>query len=495
MFFILVNVVLFLALLKIIALVTKPLSRNKYSGLVNGQDKQNPYFTIGFFHPFCHSGGGGERVLWSAVKALQDYYPNCVCVIYTGDKVQSPSEFLDKAYERFTIKLDPNRTKFVGLRLRFLVLDKYYPMFTLLGQSVGSLVLAIEAFVKFIPDIYFETTGYAFTYPLYKHIANVPVCCYTHYPTISTDMLEIVTQQVPRYNNRRLISQSVLLTKCKMVYYQLFAKMYSWCGRCSDCVMVNSSWTQAHINNLWSLAYKTRTIYPPCDVNKLEPVFSDKRHDENFYIASVAQIRPEKNHQLQIRALAKFLEKVKQSGSSVDNIKLMLIGSCRNEEDFRRVQSLEELAQSLKVDDKVEFKLNFTFDNLLISLAESAVGIHSMIDEHFGIGVVECMAAGTIIVAHNSAGPKMDIVVPYKGEKTGFLAESEDDYCEALYQIYTMSPKKRSSIREAAREHVKKFSQEKFNVTFIEAFNTLCFDEYINRLRIGRSENTRSRNE
>jgi alpha-1,2-mannosyltransferase len=28
--------------------------------------------TIGFFHPFCNSGGGGERVLWSAVKAIQD---------------------------------------------------------------------------------------------------------------------------------------------------------------------------------------------------------------------------------------------------------------------------------------------------------------------------------------------------------------------------------------------------------------------------------------
>ncbi len=85
------------------------------------------------------------------------------------------------------------------------------------------------------------------------------------------------------------------------------------------------------------------------------------------------------------------------------------------------------------------------------------------------------MAAGLVMLAHNSAGPKMDIVVPYRGEKTGFLAETEDQYCDSLYAIYKMDVKKRTSIREAAKEHVKKFSQEKFNSDFLEVFNELCF--------------------
>lgn len=33
-----------------------------------------------------------------------------------------------------------------------------------------------------------------------------------------------------------------------------------------------------------------------------------------------------------------------------------------------------------------------------------------MIDEHFGIALVEFLAAGLLVVAHNSAGPKMDIL-------------------------------------------------------------------------------------
>jgi alpha-1,2-mannosyltransferase len=42
-----------------------------------------------------------------------------------------------------------------------------------------------------------------------------------------------------------------------------------------------------------------------------------------------------------------------------------------------------------------------------------------MKDEHFGIGVVEFMASGLIPLVHQSAGPWLDIVVPFKGQATG----------------------------------------------------------------------------
>ncbi len=169
---------------------------------------------------------------------------------------------------------------------------------------------------------------------------------------------------------------------------------------------------------------------------------------------------------------------MKQNNQKIDKIKLKLIGSCRNGEDDARVNMLKELAKSLNVYDQTEFNLNFSFDILLDQLAQSAVGIHSMIDEHFGIGIVECMAAGTVMIAHNSAGPKMDIVVPHRGEKTGFLSETEDEYCENLYLIFNMSVKKRNAIRQAAKEHVKKFSQKEFNKSFLESFTNLCFNKH-----------------
>lgn len=77
---------------------------------------------------------------------------------------------------------------------------------------------------------------------------------------------------------------------------------------------------------------------------------------------------------------------MKTPDEELKKVKLLLIGSCRDKDDENRVENLKKLAKELNVDCYVEFKLNFSFENLLINLAESAVGIHSMIDEHFGIG-------------------------------------------------------------------------------------------------------------
>lgn len=474
--YILLNLLLLLVTLKLTAYFVRKSSKIRYGSITENA------FSVGFFHPFCNSGGGGERVLWSAIKALQDRYPDCTCLIYTGDCEATPEDIIKNASERLNIELDPERTRFIYLRLRFITMATYYPLFTLLGQSLGSVILGIEALVKCVPDIYMETTGYAFTYPLFYYIGGVPVACYTHYPTISTDMLQRVSSQSITYNNSRLIGKSIFLTNCKLIYYKMFARLYSLCGRCADCVMVNSSWTQNHINQIWGLAYRTRIVYPPCDVKKFEPIFSDEKHDTNFYIASVAQIRPEKNHQLQIKSFAKFLERVSIEENlepkELSHIKLFIIGSCRHGEDKKRAETLRELARKLGLEDHVELKLNFKFEYLLQYLSESAVGLHTMVDEHFGIGVVECMAAGLITIAHNSAGPKMDIVVPYKGEKSGFLAETEEEYSNCMYEIYKMKSEKRASIRRSAREHVKKFSQEKFDLNFIDTFNELCFQKY-----------------
>ena len=58
---------LFFVLLKVACHFVKLKSKLKFRHPTN-ESKQ---FTVGFFHPFCNSGGGGERVLWSAVKAIQ----------------------------------------------------------------------------------------------------------------------------------------------------------------------------------------------------------------------------------------------------------------------------------------------------------------------------------------------------------------------------------------------------------------------------------------
>lgn len=83
------------------------------------------------------------------------------------------------------------------------------------------------------------------------------------------------------------------------------------------------------------------------------------------------------------------------------------------------------------------------------------------------------MAAGTIVLAHNSGGPKLDIVVPHQGERTGFLAESEEDYAETMAHILCMSAEKRLQIRNNARASVSRFSDQEFEVTFLTSVEKL----------------------
>ena len=61
-----------------------------------------------------------------------------------------------------------------------------------------------------------------------------------------------------------------------------------------------------------------------------------------------------------------------------------------------------------------------------------------MWNEHFGIGAIEGMAAVTIILAHNSGEPKLDIVIPHVEQITGFLAESEEGYTETMANILSL---------------------------------------------------------
>jgi len=58
------------------------------------------------------------------------------------------------AKARFDITLAPDSLHFVFLESRWLVEDRAWPRFTLLGQSLGSMYLAWEAISKFIPDLY-----------------------------------------------------------------------------------------------------------------------------------------------------------------------------------------------------------------------------------------------------------------------------------------------------------------------------------------------------
>ena len=77
-----------------------------------------------------------------------------------------------------------------------------------------------------------------------------------------------------------------------------------------------------------------------------------------------------------------------------EDCRLLLIGGARNEEDVELVHRLEDQAAELDVADRVEFHVNIPFDQLRKHLQEATVAIHTMKNEHFGIG--ELLFVGSI---------------------------------------------------------------------------------------------------
>ncbi|KAK3842312.1 MAG: mannosyltransferase [Linnemannia gamsii] len=439
-------------------------------------EKNAPYLIAGFFHPYCNAGGGGERVLWTAIRDIQHKYPHVVSVVYTGDTDVNKQDILERVRTRFDIELDPSLVGFEFLKKRFLVEGAKWPRFTLIGQSIGSMVLGWEALKCVVPDIWIDTMGYAFTYPAARIFGGCQVVAYVHYPTISSDMIGRVASRESGHNNADEVAKSSLYTGLKLVYYRLFALMYAIVGKFCHTVMTNSSWTKGHIDSLWGI--KSSVVYPPCDTE----AFKDfPLRDRERIVVSVAQFRPEKGHALQLDAMAQLLKdhpeyRQKAGSGNPKAVQLVMVGSARNESDDNRIKQLKEKANELGITDNVTFVINAPFSELQAWLARSKIGIHAMLDEHFGIGVVEYMAAGLVPVAHNSAGPKMDIVRPYNNEPTGYLATTPQEFADAIEKVLAAGDAT-LDMQLRARDSV----QERFSEKVFEEGFRKCMHEALSR--------------
>jgi alpha-1,2-mannosyltransferase len=461
----------------------------------------------GFFHPYCSGGGGGERVLWKMIQVLQQQQqqqtqlpddkdsteeqadrnqcPNTI-VIFTIDPPDTDEALLRQdAEQRFDVTI-PYPVQLVSLAAYKKCLEPA-PFLSLVLESWGTMKLAYHALRLYQEqqhhrttslDVFCDTTGCAFTFVVAKLL--VPTCwivAYVHYPTISTDMMQW------EWNTR---GRSVVKRQVKLIYYQLFAILYGIVGSLADLVMVNSTWTYHHIQSLWWFSKRIDIVYPPCRVvvevatkSGQTPAVPERNRGT---IVSIGQFRPEKDHKLQIEAVACYLkryhtvndgdgEEDKEVTNKNPPIRLILIGSCRNDQDRARVEELRRLVVELKLEKVVQFNLNPPYSALQAAMEQASMGIHTMRQEHFGIGIVEMMAAGLLTMAHNSGGPQTDIIV--EPGVTGFLATTSEEYANAIHTAMTMESVAVSEMRHKAQQSAMRFSDDVFDQSLSQCLSFL----------------------
>ncbi|CCH43664.1 Asparagine-linked glycosylation protein 11 [Wickerhamomyces ciferrii] len=449
--------------------------------------------TFGYFHPYCNAGGGGERVLWQAVEATLNNNRSNKVVIYTGDIDSSSDEIVFNVNKRFNIdlsKVQNNRLKFIFLNNRSLVDPKTWPILTLLGQAIGSIILAYEAATKFKPDVWVETMGYPFTYLLIHYLLGVPILTYTHYPVISKDMLGKLN---PSFTSIYGLKQII-----KYIYWQIFMFIYTIAGYYADIATTNSTWTFNHIKSIWWKNKDISIIYPPCSTENFVKLDDGSSWNRENTIVSVAQFRPEKRHGLILQEYSIFLQTITNLSKAP---KLVLIGSIRGKSDEDYVKDLQKQANDLKIPKShIEFILDAKYEVIQQYLQKSSFGLNAMWNEHFGIAVVEYVASGLVPLVHASAGPLLDIVVPWDSKlqkqsdhnsinnRTGFFFKDKTDpdfnnlndqskypsLSEVFIEVSSLTNDEKLQITKRGKECVlTKFSDQTFDLKWIEAIGKI----------------------
>ena len=137
--------------------------------------------------------------------------------------------------------------------------------------------------------------------------------------------------------------------------------------------------------------------------------------------------------------------------------KLIMVGSVRESVpgDQEIVDNIHKRAKELGIEDKIKVEKNQPRSRILELFSKAKVAIHTMKYEHFGIAVVELMAAGIITVAHKSAGPLMDIIGGCK-EPVGYLADTVDEYAFFVkHGLKNFDSKEHKELRVKSRAYVE----------------------------------------
>ncbi len=172
-----------------------------------------------------------------------------------------------------------------------------------------------------------------------------------------------------------------------------------------DCLLSTSDYTRGFVREKWGR--ESTTLYPPCPIDLYRNLSG---HKEDLVI-TVGRVVPEKRMDL-------FLEIARR----LPRIKFAIVGSVAPglESYFRNLQYTAPPNVSL---------VTSPLRRVRELLARAKTYVHCARNEHFGITIVEAMAAGCVPVVHDSGGPR-EIVTSEVGYRWRMIDEAVDQISE-----------------------------------------------------------------
>jgi alpha-1,2-mannosyltransferase len=183
--------------------------------------------------------------------------------------------------------------------------------------------------------------------------------------------------------------------------------------------IANSRFTAERTENQLGLA--PIVIYPPVNVEMF--CGSNSSSFKKNLIVTVSRFSSEKN-----------LEDIPIIAKKV-NADFVILGSIEDTVIYRKILGLIR-EHSLK--DKVKLILNASLDTKIDLLQKAKVYLNPMHSEHFGISIVEGMAAGGIPIVHDSGGPREFVPDKWRysdlEEAAQKISEALDSWCPTIAQ-------------------------------------------------------------
>src|ERR687892_235929 len=226
-------------------------------------------------------------------------------------------------------------------------------------------------------------------------------------------------------------------------------------------VITNSEFSRRAIVNAFGLD-NIYILSPPIDIETFRNVelMANGDDERNDIILVISRIAPHKKIENAIK-LAKILKdnNIGKEMKIVGNLYYYF---------FDYYSELKQMVLDLGLTDYITFEINASLDKLLSIIRESRIYFHPMVGEHFGMAVLEAMAAGLIPVVPNEGG--LTEFVPQE-----YQFNTIEQAAEIIIHVFNYLPK---TERIKISDDINKFSKSHY----IEGFRTIL-NELLSRRR------------
>jgi len=242
-------------------------------------------------------------------------------------------------------------------------------------------------------------------------------------------------------------------------YFKIWLRLFTKFARenpfeIADIVLANSKYIANLVKALWQES--PEVLNPPVKIKDFEPYAYKSFENREDAVVVISRITPEKRLENAIEAVAR----------SETKPLLRIIGTLPPTKSYYK-RHLEKIARDRNVN--IKFHQNVSRKELVKLATSSKVLVHTTIGEHFGIAVVEGMAAGLPVIVHRSGGPYYDVI---DCGKYGRFYEKIEELSENIDEFISDS-KKWNEFHKKSLMRARFYSDENFSKKFLSILEKL----------------------